>query len=321
LCRRWRETPSAFFVDPLGFDAGDSNLYRYVNNRSTFVTDPSGYQQATSGRIAVTVLTGKKNALPAATKGIPRLEFVIMTFIPEEKVKIPTASAGAGISAIGVGTFALGVVLLPVGGVNLMAVGAAGAGIGAWDAIDVYEGDNRGFTNGDPTKQKRFRTKISGTVDVKNVLSKSKAFVNEDVNDSVRFSSWTGAEVERRKATIGNGPDDQIRDKFDGFWRKIGGVRGIAVSVLGEHQIAVGRNPRVITPPITFGIVVEFANIGQNWFARTWGSRTGFPNYEIFAREEGKNWASIFQYDHQAAGTNPFALLSHKFFQSKWKKL
>ncbi len=28
--------------DPLGFDAGDSNLYRYVNNRPTGVTDPSG---------------------------------------------------------------------------------------------------------------------------------------------------------------------------------------------------------------------------------------------------------------------------------------
>jgi hypothetical protein len=28
--------------DPLGFGAGDSNLYRYVNNRSTNATDPSG---------------------------------------------------------------------------------------------------------------------------------------------------------------------------------------------------------------------------------------------------------------------------------------
>ena len=30
--------------DPLGFDAGDSNLYRYVNNRPTVQTDPSGLQ-------------------------------------------------------------------------------------------------------------------------------------------------------------------------------------------------------------------------------------------------------------------------------------
>src|SRR5581483_1560764 len=28
--------------DPLSFDAGDSNLYRYVNNRPTYATDPSG---------------------------------------------------------------------------------------------------------------------------------------------------------------------------------------------------------------------------------------------------------------------------------------
>ena len=30
--------------DPLGFDAGDSNLYRYVNNGVTYKTDPSGLQ-------------------------------------------------------------------------------------------------------------------------------------------------------------------------------------------------------------------------------------------------------------------------------------
>ena len=30
--------------DPLGFDAGDSNLYRYVNNRPDVATDPSGLQ-------------------------------------------------------------------------------------------------------------------------------------------------------------------------------------------------------------------------------------------------------------------------------------
>jgi RHS repeat-associated protein len=29
-------------TDPIGFEAGDSNLYRYVNNSSTLFTDPSG---------------------------------------------------------------------------------------------------------------------------------------------------------------------------------------------------------------------------------------------------------------------------------------
>ena len=31
--------------DPMGFDAGDSNLYRYVNNGPTGATDPSGLQE------------------------------------------------------------------------------------------------------------------------------------------------------------------------------------------------------------------------------------------------------------------------------------
>ena len=35
--------------DPLGFNAGDSNLYRYLNNRPTVETDPSGLQDAPPG--------------------------------------------------------------------------------------------------------------------------------------------------------------------------------------------------------------------------------------------------------------------------------
>src|SRR5262245_36228830 len=34
--------------DPLGFDAGDSNLYRYVSNRPVQWSDPSGKQQFTT---------------------------------------------------------------------------------------------------------------------------------------------------------------------------------------------------------------------------------------------------------------------------------
>ena len=33
----------------MGFDAGDSNLYRYVNNSPTLATDPSGYFQEATG--------------------------------------------------------------------------------------------------------------------------------------------------------------------------------------------------------------------------------------------------------------------------------
>jgi len=42
--------------DPIGFDAGDSNLYRYVNNSPTMGTDPSGLQ----GRLVVGVNIAKK---------------------------------------------------------------------------------------------------------------------------------------------------------------------------------------------------------------------------------------------------------------------
>ncbi len=42
---RWYDPKTARWLtqDPLGFDAGDTNLYRYVNNRATMATDPSGY--------------------------------------------------------------------------------------------------------------------------------------------------------------------------------------------------------------------------------------------------------------------------------------
>lgn len=36
--------------DPMGFDAGDSNLYRYVHNAPTNYDDPSGYAELTPGQ-------------------------------------------------------------------------------------------------------------------------------------------------------------------------------------------------------------------------------------------------------------------------------
>ena len=43
---RWYDPATGRWMsqDPLGFDAGDSNLYRYVNNRPTDGNDPSGLQ-------------------------------------------------------------------------------------------------------------------------------------------------------------------------------------------------------------------------------------------------------------------------------------
>lgn len=56
LRRPWREQASGHVLDPLGFDAGDSNLYRYVNNSPIQNLDPTGkalyaYSQATANDI------------------------------------------------------------------------------------------------------------------------------------------------------------------------------------------------------------------------------------------------------------------------------
>lgn len=37
--------------DPMGFDAGDANLYRYVGNHGTYATDPSGLQDYSDARL------------------------------------------------------------------------------------------------------------------------------------------------------------------------------------------------------------------------------------------------------------------------------
>jgi hypothetical protein len=44
LRRKLLGGPSALLVDPLGFDAGDSNLYRYVNNEPVLYFDRAGLQ-------------------------------------------------------------------------------------------------------------------------------------------------------------------------------------------------------------------------------------------------------------------------------------
>jgi RHS repeat-associated protein len=48
---RYYSTSSGRFIsqDPIGFAAGDANLYRYVGNESTMYTDPSGLAKAGSG--------------------------------------------------------------------------------------------------------------------------------------------------------------------------------------------------------------------------------------------------------------------------------
>ena len=52
---RWYDAKIGKWIsqDPLGLDAGDNNLYRYVNNRATYATDPSGLQEGVALGMAV----------------------------------------------------------------------------------------------------------------------------------------------------------------------------------------------------------------------------------------------------------------------------
>ena len=52
---RWYDPAAGRWIgqDPLGFDAGDSNLYRYVHNRPTVMTDPSGLDEVLPNPIQV----------------------------------------------------------------------------------------------------------------------------------------------------------------------------------------------------------------------------------------------------------------------------
>src|SRR5581483_10792149 len=55
--------------DPLSFDAGDSNLYRYVNNRPTSFTDPSGLEREFEAEYRQFLREREKSAM--AQKGPP----------------------------------------------------------------------------------------------------------------------------------------------------------------------------------------------------------------------------------------------------------
>ena len=62
--------------DPLGFAAGDSNLYRYVHNQPTDATDPTG---------------------------LATVDIVYMTFIPEKRVIVPNSDWTTGLAILTLG--------------------------------------------------------------------------------------------------------------------------------------------------------------------------------------------------------------------------
>jgi hypothetical protein len=85
---RWYDSTTGRWIsqDPLGFDAGDSNLYRYVNNRPNDYTDPSGdiLSSTSTGRLpSSVVLRTTYNFVDPAINRSQRLEpgpgFIVAT--------------------------------------------------------------------------------------------------------------------------------------------------------------------------------------------------------------------------------------------------
>jgi RHS repeat-associated protein len=83
--------------DPMGFNAGDSNLYRYVHNQPTVMTDPSGFQQIGEGFIWAASLKPPQPIGPPvppwtlsdnaknATGGLFRMTHMITLTLPDIK--------------------------------------------------------------------------------------------------------------------------------------------------------------------------------------------------------------------------------------------
>jgi RHS repeat-associated protein len=100
--------------DPMGFDAGDSNLYRYVKNAPTIATDSSGMQEVI--------------VQPAGAK-VRKVEILILGFIPEKQIKVPSAGIALDYT-------------------NPLSFGLRWLGEGQFPLpFDYLDGDNRGFTN------------------------------------------------------------------------------------------------------------------------------------------------------------------------------
>lgn len=74
--------------DPLGFDAGDSNLYRYVKNATSSITDPSGKIPPLllgAGALAAFFFSGCQKAQPPAPRAKAMLKKVSVVISMDQK--------------------------------------------------------------------------------------------------------------------------------------------------------------------------------------------------------------------------------------------
>jgi len=109
---RWYDPATGRWLsqDPLGFDAGDSNLYRYVNNQATVASDPSGLENFDGGTITFSAVPVKAEKL-LVWVGIVKMADVTpggkdtalaKTFVNkilESQKEGPTIAVGAGLEA------------------------------------------------------------------------------------------------------------------------------------------------------------------------------------------------------------------------------
>jgi RHS repeat-associated protein len=136
--------------DPIGFSAGDTNLYRYVSNSPTNYTDPSGKVVPLLAIGAALLSAGLTGATIGGTIGFARgaAESIdsdrrngilswdsigsayINGLIGGVKGAAIGFGAGVGIAALGMGAIALGVPAMVVGGIGAtLATVSVGAGV------------------------------------------------------------------------------------------------------------------------------------------------------------------------------------------------
>lgn len=85
--------------DPLGFEAGDTNLYRYVGNSPTNATDPSGLKTRAEWEQAAQELIGFKPGSPTHPRDILEMNRRITAAYAEMYLSDPSKFVWAGMAA------------------------------------------------------------------------------------------------------------------------------------------------------------------------------------------------------------------------------
>jgi hypothetical protein len=85
--------------DPLGFEAGDANLYRYVGNSPTNATDPSGLKTRAEWEQAAQNLIGFKPGSPTHPRDILEMNRRITAAYAEMYLRDPSKFVWAGMAA------------------------------------------------------------------------------------------------------------------------------------------------------------------------------------------------------------------------------